>query len=1699
MKKIWNLVLALLACGVLATAAVACEETSNGGGTSIEQSGTGGSSDKTEKPNEEKPNEDKPVAPPVEEHEHEAGDAEEREATCEEDGYRRVPCTGCDEWLEETATPALGHFYSQEGSEIVWNEDGSATAIVRCMREGCAYEEEFDATVRSEEITHVGCKTDGVIVWHAVYTLKEGDVEFILTAEKTQTIGATGHDYDTENYRVVWDGYAAAMVEFQCANDPSHKHTVDATVTSSVQATVSCEVDGVTVYTAVAEFEGATYRAEQTQISPAVGHTWDSEGVVCAWSDDYSSACFTLQCNKDAGHTKELTASVKTQSVAATCEADGQAVHTASAVFEGVTYTDEKTEKTADALGHNYIDDGNGWAWQEYESATVTVVCSHDATHKKTLETQIVRTANEPTCRLSGTAYYTATATFDGKTYQDARSEYLSMVDCRYEEENIVWQYGADSYSVWYVSAELKCSYYEEDQEGKKYYHGVTVNGSGSVGGKLPTCTEDGELVYTLTVENNGVTYQTQRTATALKYGHSFSSSDSFVKEWVTASDGEHCESAVIEWYCSNCDTTFEYIDEELRVWSEIVPTCTETGYIYYLAELTIDGFTYSFKKEVILSKIPHSVETVEARAPTCTEVGWNSYEKCKDCKYSTYAEAVIAPAGHYPVAFKCATCQEPYTSEGLSYRNFYQNGRYQCEVSYGNCTDTRVVIASQYNGYPVTKIVGAFPAALESISIPSSVTAIEADFSACTDLNTVYIQALSAYAQVDCKDENSAPLAFAKGLCVEETEVVELDLTGVEKVGAYAFYGAKWVTKVLLPETVKSVGTCAFVGCTAMTELVYNAVSIATLAADAAPFANAYQGLAVTVGEGVTSIPADTFLGMTGVQSVTAESLDSWLTIDFKNEYSNPAMQAGALLVDGERVKVADYEGLTAVNNYTFYGNTALEKIILPTTVKTIKATAFVGCSGVKEIVYGATLAGFSTSPFQGMGAQGLQLIVHEDVKEIPAMLMYGNEKLESVVIPEGVEKIGYGAFARCPMLKAVAYNAVNATTKMEYQKDMAFTGSGENSGGIALTVGKAVVAIPRLFHATSMQSSERYNLTSIFFEADSVCETIGEYAFYGTKIANVALPSSLKTIGTYAFARCRELEQIVIPDGVETINSYAFYDCENVRSASIGKGVELITDGAFLNLKKLESLYFNAQNCVYGNGNPAGEYTKIWGNAGYEGDGIALTVGKDVVTLPVNAFTAYNVTGGDYNRQGMNATSLTFEEGSSLQTIGEYAFSGCKGITSVVLPESLKTVKKQAFYGCSLTELTLPDSVQTVEQYAFYTQTLRKVVVGTGLQFYGVLGFGDSYTELHIGSIESWCGMTVEKVNVSGFKEYYPLEVGTAYYNGEPLWDLVIPEGVTEIKSGVFTFSKTIERITLPSTLTSINSDAFGNIGRLVEILNLSSLDASGIVGYDQKDTVEIYTTREACRLGVRADGWHYVRSDGMTLYQVVSYYGDQTKLTIPDTMGYIRPYAFYGTNLEEITFHGAVIRVEKFAFANCVNLTKVTMSDSTQNVGEYVFENCKNLTELTVGKGFFEFGQNAFSGVTGIKNLYYLGDVVGWAEIEFRSWLPKVENFYMDGELVTNLVIKGVDTVANGSYANLQGITSVIIGAEVTTVENFAFDGCSGMVIYCEATSKPEGWESSWNSSSLPVYWYSEGQPEGEGNYWHYAADGKTIVVW
>jgi hypothetical protein len=275
---------------------------------------------------------------------------------------------------------------------------------------------------------------------------------------------------------------------------------------------------------------------------------------------------------------------------------------------------------------------------------------------------------------------------------------------------------------------------------------------------------------------------------------------------------------------------------------------------------------------------------------------------------------------------------------------------------------------------------------------------------------------------------------------------------------------------------------------------------------------------------------------------------------------------------------------------------------------------------------------------------------------------------KLASVGIPADVTDIGYGAFGYCSSLESVTIpaGATIESSAFQFCSKLLFTVSGTGSystldeGKMLIKDGKELAAYPSASGAVELPGS----ITSI-----------GRDAFYQcSSLTGITIPSSVTSIGMQAFSFCSGLTAVTVPATVTSIGTYAFYSCSNLTSITIPAGAT-IESSAFQFCSKL--LF-----TVSGTGSySASDDGKMLIKDGKElaaypsANGAVTTLPNSITAIGNNAFYSNN-----------SLTSVAIPSG--VTSIGNYAFYNCSNLTSVTIPSSVDSIGESTFSRCSSLE---------------------------------------------------------------------------------------------------------------------------------------------------------------------------------------------------------------------------------------------------------------------------------------------------------------------------------------------------------------------------------------------------------------------------
>ena len=319
------------------------------------------------------------------------------------------------------------------------------------------------------------------------------------------------------------------------------------------------------------------------------------------------------------------------------------------------------------------------------------------------------------------------------------------------------------------------------------------------------------------------------------------------------------------------------------------------------------------------------------------------------------------------------------------------------------------------------------------------------------------------------------------------------------------------------------------------------------------------------------------------------------------------------------------------------------------------------------------------------------------------------------------------------------------------------------------------------------------RYDVVTKAKQATVIAKETGYYSggiIIPETVVHNGATCSVTSIGDKAFYWCRWLTSITIPNSVTSIGNNAFHECYRLTSVEIGNSVTSIGNGAFCSCSGLISIVI--PNSVTSIGNSAfyncngltGELvipnsvTSIGYHAFYNCNGLTgeLVIPNSVTSIGNEAFcgcsglTSIKVESGNSvydSRENCNAIIETATNKlmagcqntiipNSVTSIGNYAFYGCKGLTSVEIPNSVTSIGDRAFQGCSgLTSIEIPNSVTRIEWYAFEGCTgLTSVTIGTGVKNIGSNAFAKCSNLTDVYCLAT----SVPSTSTGAFNESYP-----------------------------------------------------------------------------------------------------------------------------------------------------------------------------------------------------------------------------------------------------------------------------------------------------------------------------------------------------
>ena len=556
----------------------------------------------------------------------------------------------------------------------------------------------------------------------------------------------------------------------------------------------------------------------------------------------------------------------------------------------------------------------------------------------------------------------------------------------------------------------------------------------------------------------------------------------------------------------------------------------------------------------------------------------------------------------------------------------------------------------------------------------------------------------------------------------------------------------------------------------------------------------------------------------------------------------------------------------------------------------------------------------------------------------------------VKNISLPEGVTSIQSSAFYECSNLKEIEFpnsvTSIGSSTlyyctslrKVTFGRNLTSIGSDALRNCSALDT---IVWNVKTFSISSNDASPFYRVRSQIksFTFGPDVETIPAYLCY--YMSGINTP-------------------IVIPESVASIGARAFYDCTSVPSLTLNKAIKSYAD-QFEYCSGLTKVYYTGSiedwcGITFSSStfNPL-----YYANNLYIDNTLATEITIPSTVKSIGAYQFYNAT---------CLTKVTLP--STMATIASSAFYGCSNMAAINLGSTAATkVYNSAFYGCSkLKEIEFPNSVTSIGSSALYNCTsLRKVTFGKNLTSIG----GDALRNCSALDTVVWNVKTYSITSSSStpFNASY-----VSVYS--QIKSFTFGPDVETIPAYLCRYMSNIKTTIIPSSVTSIGTDAFYGCTSNKSVINHSALDivkgktTHGYVAYYASD---VYAGNDT------VGDFVFAKSDGKDY--AVMYLGNDCQITLP--ANYRGGSYGIGANLfrdnttaKSITISNAVTSIGDYAFYGCSNLNVVYIGNSVISIGTSAFYNCPNLYKVIMLPNSVPTGiTSAFQSLSG--RITYVGN--------------------------------------------------------------------------------------------------------------------------
>lgn len=528
--------------------------------------------------------------------------------------------------------------------------------------------------------------------------------------------------------------------------------------------------------------------------------------------------------------------------------------------------------------------------------------------------------------------------------------------------------------------------------------------------------------------------------------------------------------------------------------------------------------------------------------------------------------------------------------------------------------------------------------------------------------------------------------------------------------------------------------------------------------------------------------------------------------------------------------------------------------------------------------------------------------------------------------------------------------------------------------------------------------------------------------------------------TIAKEAFKDCKELTEITIPKTITKIGGHAFKGCETLRTVNynanncvsaadvVGKSVY----SAFEDCKSITTVNFGGDVVIIP------EYL-FWGCTGLteitipenvqQIGGAAFIDCNAISKITINAIKCIQMSSNNNRPAFVGAPITTVEFGPLATTIPDYAFYGCKTLTSITIPENITAIGGAAFQNCPNLNTVVFNARNCTVAHTILSDNINPAFNNNAI------------TRVEFGPL------------VTNIPNYI-------FWGCKGITDIVFGENIETIGMSAFYGCTALNNITIPESVTSIGGRAFANCKSL-NTITFNAVNCVNMVTMENNVPMPAFENNALSAINF-----------GNNVESIPDYaFSNCTNLktfTIPASVQHIGYKAFFGCkSLQSITIPENVTSIGGLAFAECNSLVdvafnatrctgaskiennqtlsaflnsksikNVTIGANVETLPDYLFLGCANLNTINIPQNIKTIGDNTFSGCINLTTINY--------EAERCE-----ETLAFNNSAVVNLTIgANVKSIPNFAFSDCIRLNDFNLPATIENIGKYAFKGCANI---------------------------------------------------